>query len=309
MEARREDKKHDIVWFMAEILYGAPVRERIKENLIRRVAELGKQPVLAIVQVGNRPDSNIYISNKIKFGEEVGVRVVLKKFELDTNTQMSTNDTNQERVIEEIQKLNEDENVNGIIVQLPLPEGFDTEKVVRSISKEKDADGLVGSEKEGEVLVTPATARAVMQLLDFYKIDVNAKKATVIGRSRLAGGPIAKSLEQAGAIVTVCHKETTNVPEVCREADILISAAGQPNLVTKDYVKQGQIVIDVGINKITHPLTPSLTKREGEPEKPKLVGDVAFDEVEPIVTNITPVPGGVGPLTVACLFENLLDLC
>ncbi len=275
---------------MAEILYGAPVREKVKEDLIKRIRSLEKKPVLAIVQVGDRPDSNIYIRNKVRFGEEVGVEVVLKKFDVAIE---------EGKLIEEIQKLNQNENVNGIIVQLPLPDGFDTEKVVASISKKKDADGLVVSEREGEVLVTPATARAVMALLNFYKIQITGKKAAVIGRSRLAGGPIAKSLEAAGALVTVCHRETSNIPQICRDGDILVSAAGQPGFVTKEYTKEGQTVVDVGINKIT--VLGS--------EKTKLVGDVAFDEVEPIVAAITPVPGGVGPLTVACLFENLLDLC
>lgn len=285
---------------MAEILYGAPVREKIKADLIKRIGGLGKKPVLAIVQVGDRPDSNIYIRNKIRFGEEVGVEVVLNKFECDpTSLELDGASTNQERVIEEIQKLNEDQNVNGIIVQLPLPHGFDTERILESISKDKDADGLVGSGAEGETVVTPATARAVMALLNFYKIQITGKKAVVIGRSRLAGGPIAKSLEAAGALVTVCHRETPNIPQICREADIVVSAAGQPGLVTKEYTKEGQTVVDVGINKIT--VLGS--------EKTKLVGDVAFDDVEPVVASITPVPGGVGPLTVACLFENLLDLC
>ena len=275
---------------MAEILYGAPVREKIKADLIKRIGGLDKKPVLAIVQVGDRPDSNIYIRNKIKFGEEVGAGVLLKKFDVTIE---------EVRLIEEIQKLNQDENVNGIIVQLPLPDGFDTEKVVGTISKSKDAIGLVGSEGGGEVVVTPATARAVSALLDFYKIETRGKKAAVIGRSRLAGGPIAKSLEAAGAEVSVCHRDTPNIPEICRESDILVSAAGKSGLINLKHVKEGQIVIDVGINKVFE---------EGS-EKPKLVGDVAFEEVERVVRAITPVPGGVGPLTVACLFENLLDLC
>ncbi len=275
---------------MAEILYGAPVREKIKADLIKRITGLEKKPVLAIVQVGDRPDSNIYIRNKITFGEEVGVGVVLKKFDVAIE---------EGKLIEEIQKLNEDQNVNGIIVQLPLPYGFNTEKLLESISKNKDADGLVGSGAEGETVVTPATARAVMALLDFHKIEIKGKKAVVIGRSRLAGGPIANSLRRSGAEVTVCHRETINTTQICSGADIVISAAGQPGLVTKDYVNSRQVVVDVGINKVSI----------GESGKTKLVGDVAFDEVEPIVTSITPVPGGVGPLTVACLFENLLDLC
>ena len=296
---------------MAEILYGAPVREKIKADLIKRIEGLEKKPVLVIVQVGDRPDSNIYIRNKIKFGEEVGAEVRLEKLNIER-----LNDSEKE-VLEIIERLNKDENVNGIIVQLPLPAGFNTEKVVASVSKSKDADGLVGSEGGGEMVVTPATARAVMRLLDFYKVEVRGKKAAVIGRSRLAGGPIARSLEEAGAEVYVCHRETPNIPDICRGADIIVSAAGQPNLVTKDYVKEGQVVIDVGINKVSNEIIPStpltlsgeLERTDQKSEKQKLVGDVAFYEVEPIVSAITPVPGGVGPLTVACLFENLIDLC
>lgn len=278
---------------MAEILYGSPVREKIKADLIKRIAGLDKKPVLAIVQVGDRPDSNIYIRNKIRFGEEVGAEVILEKVNIERL------DDSEKEVVEIIERLNKDENVNGIIVQLPLPAGFNTEKVVGSISKSKDADGLVGSEGGGEMVVTPATARAVMALLNFYNVQIVGKKAAVIGRSRLAGGPIAKSLEVAGAEVSVCHRDTPNIPEICRGADIVVSAAGQPGLVTKDYVRAGQVIIDVGINKVFE---------EGS-EKPTLVGDVSFEEVGGLVRAISPVPGGVGPLTVACLFENLLDLC
>lgn len=269
------------------ILYGAPAREKIKSSLIDRIKELKKKPVLAIVQVGERPDSNLYIKNKIKFGEEIGIKVELKKFEYSTS---------ENEVIEEVKKLNEDEGINGIIVQLPLPENMDARKILESIKKEKDADGLaplplarggVG----GGVLVTPATAKAVMAILDFYQIEITGKKACVLGQSLLAGKPISEEFEKRGAEVFRCDINTNNIPEIAKGCDILVSAVGKAGLVTKDFVNEKQVVVDVGINKTS-----------------KIVGDVAFAEVEPLVAAITPVPGGVGPLTVACLFENLLEL-
>lgn len=279
------------------ILYGAPVREKIKEDLIERIKKLGREPVLAIVQVGDREDSNIYIRQKQKFGAEIGAKVILKKFGLDTNTRMGANDTNVE---EEIKKLNADKNVDGIIVQLPLPEGFDTEKILSLIDPKKDADGLAppqplpqGEGRREGANVIPATARGVLSLLDFYNIELKGKKAVVIGQGRLAGKPIADELEKRGAEVSRCDIDTENIPQIARNCDILVSATGEPGLVTKEFVNQNQTVIDVGTTKV----------------KEKLRGDVLFEEVEPLVVALTPVPGGVGPLTVACLFANLIDLC
>jgi len=303
------------------ILYGAPVREKIKGELIEKIKKLKKKPVLAIVQVGDREDSNVYIRQKQKFGAEIGAEVVLKNLKMEKRKEGKI----EEELMKEIKKLNDDENINGIIVQLPLPEGFDTEKIINAVSVEKDADGLVSR----SVLDTiPATARGVMALLDFYKIEVRGKKVAVIGRSKLAGGPITEAVRKRGAEVTVCHRSTENTAQICREADILISAAGKAGLVTKEFVNPKQIVVDVGINK-TSPLAsrgPLLGReREGAESRASgfpspdqgeggrrpggvLVGDVAFSEVEPIVAAITPVPGGIGLLTVACLFQNLLDL-
>ncbi|MFH0804395.1 MAG: bifunctional 5,10-methylenetetrahydrofolate dehydrogenase/5,10-methenyltetrahydrofolate cyclohydrolase, partial [Candidatus Zambryskibacteria bacterium] len=270
------------------ILYGAPVREKIKADLIEKIKKLGIEPCLAIVQVGGREDSDIYIRQKQKFGDEIGVEVRLERFK----------DGKTERLIEEIKKLNRDENVNGIIVQLPLPEGLDSEKILKNILPEKDADGLTspdfpspdqgeGGRRAGGVI--PATARAVMALLDFYKISVKDKKVAVIGRSKLAGGPIARIMKERGGEVTVCHRSTENMAQVCREADILISAAGKAGLVTKEFVKSGQVVVDVGINR-TSPLasrSPLLVQEREGARGGVLVGDVNFDEVEPIVSAIT----------------------
>lgn len=294
---------------MAKLLLGKPVREKMALDLRAKVVKMNRSPVLAIVQVGEREDSSAYIKQKQKFGEEIGVEVILKNL----NIERLKNGEGEENIIKVIEELNQDKKVDGIIVQLPL-ENFDTEKIINSISKEKDADGLRQSDIGGEVLVTPATARAVMALLDFYKIEVQDKKVTVVGRSRLAGGPIAIELEKRGAMVQICHKGTENTRELCVGSDILVVAAGQIGLITKDFVHKDQVVIDVGINR-PHPslrVDPLLVKEREEqtkPSLPKLVGDVDFAEVELIVAAISPVPGGVGPLTVACLFENLLDLC
>jgi methylenetetrahydrofolate dehydrogenase (NADP+) / methenyltetrahydrofolate cyclohydrolase len=250
------------------ILYGAPVREEIKRELIERVGKLGRKPCLAVVQVGDREDSNIYVRNKKKFGEEIGIEVRVMNFKYQISNI---------KLEEEIKKLNNGKSADGIIVQLPLPEGFDTEKIINLIDKNKDADGLA---RGGAI---PATARGVMTLLDFYKIEVAGKKVAVIGQGILAGRPIADELEKRGAEVMRCDINTKNIPEIARSSDVLISAVGKRNLITKEFLNNKQIIIDVG-------------------------NDVDFAEVEPLVYAITPVPGGVGPLTVACLFQNLLDL-
>lgn len=287
------------------ILYGAPVRAKIKENLIARIKKLGRAPVLAVVQVGDREDSNIYIKNKIKFGEEVGVKVLLKKFDESIE---------EKDLIKEIEKLNKNENIDGIIVQLPLPKDLNAGKIINNLSPQKDADGLVSrATLDTTMLVTPATARAVMALLDYYEIEVKGKKVVVIGQSILAGKPISDELERRGAEVVRCDSNTKNIPEIAKGCDILVSAVGKAELITKEFVSEKQVVVDVGINRIT-PLAPLKLRGESEEKNaltkgPKIVGDIDFEEVEPLVAAITPVPGGIGPLTVACLFENLLDLC
>lgn len=266
------------------ILYGAPVKEKIKEELMIRIKGLKKKPVLAIIQVGDREDSNIYIKQKQKFGAEIGAEVKYIKIIPGKDCIEYEN-----AVLKEIDKLNQDENINGIIIQLPLPESFNTEKILNSVLPAKDTDGLAASIDQ---VTTPATARGVLALLDFYNISVKSKKIAVIGQSILAGKPISDELERMGAEVFRCDVNTKNIPEICQSCDILISAVGKPGLITKEFVKEGQIVVDVGISKM-----------EG-----KIAGDAVFSEIEPIVGAITPVPGGVGPLTVACLFLNLLDL-
>lgn len=270
---------------MVKILYGAPVRADIEKNLLEKISNLKEPLSLVVIQVGDRADSSVYVENKRRFGKKIGVQVIIKKFDLNVT---------EEELVEEIERVNKDESVQGVIIQLPLPIHLDSTKLLSHIDPQKNADGLTGDALgEDGPLVTPATARAVERLLDFYRLEVKGKKVAVIGRSLLAGGPIATSLQARGGEITVCHRETPNTEEVCKESDIIISAAGKPSLVTRDFVKAGQVIIDVGINRT---------------QSGRLTGDVDFEEVKDIVSAITPVPGGVGPLTVACLFENLLDL-
>jgi len=199
----------------------------------------------------------------------------------------------EEKLISTIENLNNDETVGGIILQLPLPESINKQKVLNSISVEKDIDALGDFAWEkiesGEDCIYPATATGIITMLDYYNITLKDKKVTVVGRSKLVGKPIAILLEKRGAIVTVCHSKTTNTKEETKSADIIVSATGVPKLITKEYVSTGQVIIDVGIN-------------EG------LVGDVDYEEVSKIVDYITPVPGGIGPMTIISIFENFAKL-
>ncbi len=277
---------------MAKILYGAPVKEKIKDNLVVRIKKLTKKPTLLIIQVGNRSDSNIYIKSKMDFGKDVGVDVLLKKNEEKIS---------QEELESDIQKIVEEEKYDGIIVQLPLPSHLNTEKVLNLIPKNMDADALSRSLGDDFVnVVTPATARAVLSLLNFYEINIRGCNVVVLGKSILAGAPISESLKKEGAEVVVFDKESKreDVIEYSSKADILVSATGSIKLITREFTNPNQVVIDVGINKI------------GETAEGRnlVVGDVDFDIVSKNVKAITPVPGGIGVITVACLFENLLDL-
>jgi methylenetetrahydrofolate dehydrogenase (NADP+)/methenyltetrahydrofolate cyclohydrolase len=258
------------------ILYGAPVRNKIKEELISRIEGLGRTPSLTIIQVGDREESNLYIKNKILFGTEIGVKVL--RLNLKEETELEDG----------IKRLNEDKETDGIIIQLPLPEKFNTKKILSLINRKKDADGLISGSA-----VIPATARAVLALLEYYKIEVRDKKTAVVGQGILAGRPISEELERRGALVQRSDIKTPEIFRITRECDILVSAVGKPYLITKDFVKPGAAVIDVGISKL-----------DG-----KTVGDVKLDEVSQIAGSVSPVPGGVGPVTVACLFWNVIDLC
>ncbi len=262
---------------MSQILYGKVIADGIRAELADQISKLELKPTLAIVQIGDDPRSNIYIKRKIEFGESIGVMVKLINLNKDCST---------EEVLGVISKLNLDNHVTGIIVQLPMPKHIERERVLSEIVGSKDVDGISGNSK-----FIPATARGVMAMLDYYNVKLDGVNAVVIGRSDLVGKPVAGELRKRGAIVTVCHKGTDNIPDIARHASVLVSAAGEAKLVTSEFTNPDQVIIDVGINSI-----------EGG-----IVGDADFENIVDKVKAISPVPGGVGPLTVAMLFRNLFD--
>src|SRR3990167_2234659 len=291
---------------MAKILDGKIVRDKIAEKLKSEISQLKTPPKLIIIQVGDLAESNAYIRQKILFGQKIGAIVDHQKL---------PENISQKNLQTTISKLNTDPSVTGIIVQMPIPASLDKDTIIDSITPQKDVDGLTSvnlkllweNRSEGHI---PATTKGILTLLDYYKIPIAAKKVVVVGRSFLVGKPTALAFLNRDATVTICHKETRNLKLETRNADILVVAAGKPNLITKDHVRRGQVVVDVGINVINDRQTTNakrLTQKpETEPVDRKIVGDVDFDAVSKIVSAITPVPGGVGPMTVASLFENLL---
>ncbi|MBI2475639.1 MAG: bifunctional 5,10-methylenetetrahydrofolate dehydrogenase/5,10-methenyltetrahydrofolate cyclohydrolase [Candidatus Taylorbacteria bacterium] len=290
---------------MPKLLDGRTLRDKGIARLKRMMAQSGQKPTLAIIQIGNLDESRVYIEQKRKFAEKIGAGFVHQKF---------SDDAAEKVLVKAIEKLNQDRSIHGIVVQLPMPVRLNKQKIIDVIITPKDVDGLTAENKKlfesGDPrAVAPATARGVLSLLRFYKIPVAGKKATVIGRSALVGGPIATLLRREGALVTVCHSQTLNAAALSRAADILIVAAGKPRLVTKDYVSAGQTVIDVGINSLEGDAFHATHAKKLEEEIPKrrLVGDVDFESVKDIVGAISPVPGGVGPMTVVSLFENLVS--
>lgn len=283
---------------MSILLDGKKASAEKAAVLVEKVKTLGFVPKLCILQLGDLPESNAYIGQKIKMGEKIGAKVEHIKFPVDIS---------EEKIIAEIERLNSDKNVNGIIVQLPIPEKLSKDKILSAIDSNKDVDGLgtLNQKKllDGSKGFVPATAKGVMDLLDFYGIEIEGKKAVVVGRSMLVGKPIALELLRRNATVTVCHRKTAELSQETKSAVILVSAAGKANLIGKNEVAPGQIVVDVGINVMDG------TKLEDEIPKKKMVGDVNFEEVKDIVAAISPVPGGVGPMTVVSLFENLIEAC
>lgn len=256
-------------------------------KLTEKVRSLRIKPRLVIIQIGDLAESNTYIRNKKAYGERVGVEVLHQRYP-DT--------ARESEIIEDIQIFNTDRTVQGIMVQLPAPRNFDIERVLETIDYRKDVDGLTAintkhlfDRKEAFI---PATARGILSLLEEYKINLSGKKVVIVGESTLVGRPTMLATLNRGATVTMCHKNTKNLQNETRQADVLVSAVGHPKLITRKHVSKSQIVVDIGIN---------ITKER------KIVGDVDFKSVSKIVKAITPVPGGVGPMTVVSLFQNLLD--
>ena len=263
----------------------AALREEIKKEIILIKSKTNKVPGLTVILIGEFAPSLIYVKNKEKNSKEVGINSNVIKY---------SHDVKEEEVLKKIKELNKDKNVSGILVQLPLPDQIDKKKIINSIDPSKDVDGFnpinVGNLASGHDAIVPCTPLGCLLLLKKIEKNLSGKHAVIIGRSNLNGKPMAQLLLKENCTVTVSHSKTRNLKEECLKADILIAAVGEANLVKKDWVKDGSIIIDVGINKL------------GD----KIVGDVSFDEVKNKVKAITPVPGGVGPMTIACLLKNTL---
>jgi len=276
---------------MAEIIDGKQISQALKDEVRDKVSELKEQGIeicLAVILVGSDPASTVYVGNKKKACEYTGIKSL--SYELPE-------DTSEAELLELVDKLNKDDTVNGILVQLPLPKHIDEDKVIRAISPDKDVDGFhpesVGRLSIGEKGFVSCTPAGVIELLKRSGTELDGTNAVVIGRSNIVGKPMSMLLLRENATVTVCHSHTKNLQEICRQADVLVVAIGKPKLIDASYVKPGATVIDVGIHRI-----------EGTK---KLCGDVDFDDVEKVAGRITPVPGGVGPMTIAELMNNCLQ--
>ena len=275
---------------MAAIIDGKAISLQIKNELKERAAALkasGVEIALAVIQVGDNPASCVYVRNKKKGCEYIGIGSL--SFELPE-------ETTQEELLALIGELNERADVNGILVQLPLPAHIDEDTVIKAIDPKKDVDGFhpqsVGALCIGQPGFVSCTPAGIIQLLKRSGIEIAGKECVVLGRSNIVGKPMALLLLRENATVTIAHSKTKNLKEVTKRADILIVAVGRPKMVTKDYVKEGAVVIDVGINR---------------DENNKMCGDVEFDDVAPVCSAITPVPGGVGPMTIAMLLNNCIE--
>ena len=289
---------------MTHIINGKEIAQNLRESLKKEINELKSRynvvPGLAVVQVGNVTASNVYVKAKTKSAHEVGIEVI--DHHLDEST-------TQKQLLELVEKLNNQKSVNGILVQLPLPEHMHEQTILDSIHPSKDADGFhplnVGklsiASQNDENLLIPCTPYGCLLMLKGLNVNLSGKNAVVIGRSNIVGKPMAQLLIKESCTVTVAHSRTKNLPEFCKNADILVAAIGRPEMVKGEWIKEGAIVIDVGINRIK-------TQINGETKK-KLVGDVNYEEAEKKASAITPVPGGVGPMTIACLLRNTTIAC
>lgn len=274
---------------MANLIDGKEVSAKVKSEVRDETAKLKEQGItvgLAVVIVGNNAASRVYVNSKKKACEEVGFNSY--EYSLDENI-------TQQELLDLVDVLNNDDKVNGILVQLPLPKHIDENAIINSISPDKDVDAFhpfnVGKIMIGEFAFLPCTPAGVMELIDSTGVDISGKSAVVIGRSNIVGKPMSMLLLHRNATVTICHSKTTNLADVCKTADIIVAAVGRASFVTEDMVKEGAVVIDVGMNRL---------------DNGKLCGDVDFDAVSKKAGYITPVPGGVGPMTIAMLMKNTL---
>ncbi len=275
---------------MAQIINGKEIAQQIKDEMRMEVEQLkmkGKSCCLAVIQVGNDPASSVYVSNKKKACEYIGIESL--SYELPE-------ETTEEELLELIDKLNLDEAVHGILCQLPLPRHINEKTILNRISPQKDVDGFhpqnVGALVVGDFGFVSCTPAGIIELLKRSNVEMEGKNCVVIGRSNIVGKPMSLLMLRENATVTICHSKTKNLKEVCKEADILIVAIGKPKYINSEYVKEGAVVIDVGIHR---------------DENNKLCGDVDYQDVEPLCSAITPVPGGVGPMTICMLMKNCLE--
>ena len=272
---------------MAVLIDGKKISAQVKDECKERVAKENMNVTLAVIQVGNDPASTVYVGNKKKACEYVGIHSL--SYEL-------SEETTEEELLALVEKLNADDTVNGILVQLPLPSHINEDKVIQTISPKKDVDGFhpqsVGALSIGQPGFVSCTPAGIIQLLKRSGVVIDGKECVIVGRSNIVGKPMAMLMLRENATVTVCHSHTKDLKEVTKRADILIVAIGKPKMITADYVKEGAVVIDVGIHRN---------------EENKLCGDVDFEKVEPHTSAITPVPGGVGPMTIAMLMNNCVE--
>ncbi len=274
------------------IISGKDLALSLKQEMAQEVAtfpeKYGRVPHLVVILVGEDPGSVSYVTGKAKASAEVGVK---------NTTIRKSEDISEEELLDIIDELNEDDGVDGILVQLPLPKHIDSDKVIAAIKAEKDVDGFhptnVANLWLKKPCILPCTPKGIIKLLKRAEVEIAGKEVVVVGRSNIVGLPVSKLLLNENATVTVAHSRTKNLGEVTRRADILVVAIGRPKFVTADMVKQGAVVIDVGVNR--------------DPETKKLCGDVDFAAIEPKASAITPVPGGVGPMTITCLMENTIE--
>ena len=276
---------------MTQIIDGKRISTEIKDELREKVASLkqnGKEVALAVIQVGNDPASSVYVRNKKKACEYIGIRSL--SYELPEETTEA-----------ELLELNQDDSVNGILVQLPVPKQIDENKIIEAISPKKDVDGFhpqnVGKLVVGEKGFVSCTPAGIIQLLKRSGIEIEGKQCVVVGRSNIVGKPMSLLMLRENATVTIAHSRTKNLKEICKQADILIVAIGKPEFITAEYIKEGAVVIDVGIHRLAAP----------DENGKSLCGDVKYAEVAEHTSAITPVPGGVGPMTIAMLMHNCVE--
>ena len=269
-----------------KIIDGKTLAENLRKNIAKEVKQYSRPPGLAVLLVGDDQASQVYVRNKSRACVEVGF--------YSDQIHKSANIT-QEELLSEVQRLNENNNIDGILVQLPLPSHIDANEIIEAIIPEKDVDGFssenVGKLSLNKPFISPCTPKGVIKMLDSIKCDLRGKDCVIIGASNIVGRPMAMEFLNAGATVQVCHKETKEIKQKAKSADIIVAAAGVANLVNSEWVKEGAVIIDVGINRL---------------EDGSMTGDVDFDDVKDTVSAISPVPGGVGPMTIAVLLENTL---